>query len=80
MEGVFVANDCNVMTREGLFTIPTWLNDDKGSCTWMQMSSNESKLMSKTQFFCNSCYICLCGATLMACESWKVMFIETYGY
>ncbi len=26
--------------------------------------------------FYNSCYICLCGATLMTCESWKVVFIE----
>jgi hypothetical protein len=40
------------------------------------MSSNELKLMSKHQFFYNSCYICLCGGTLMACESWKVVLIE----
>jgi hypothetical protein len=39
------------------------------------MSSNEPKLMSKQQLFCNSCYICLCGATLMACELWKVVLI-----
>jgi hypothetical protein len=44
------------------------------------MSSNEPKLMSKCQFFCNSCCICLCGATLMACVSWKVVLIEKYGY
>jgi hypothetical protein len=43
---------------------------------WVQMSSNEPKLLSKCQFFCNSCYICLCVAILMACESWKVGFIE----
>jgi hypothetical protein len=36
----------------------------------------EHTLMSTRQFFCNSCYMCLCGATLMACESWKVVFIE----
>jgi hypothetical protein len=42
---------------------------------WVRMRSNKPKLMSKRQLFCNSCYICLCGATLMACESWKVVFI-----
>ncbi len=31
--------------------------------------------MSKQQLFNNSSYICLCGATLMACELWKVVFI-----
>jgi hypothetical protein len=43
---------------------------------WVGMNSNELKLMSKHQLFCNFCYICLCGATLMACESWKVMVVE----
>jgi hypothetical protein len=40
------------------------------------MSSDELKLMSKYQLFYNSCYICLYGATLMACESWKITLIE----
>ncbi len=43
---------------------------------WVWMSSNKPKLMSKLQFFYNSCYFCLCGATLMACELWKIVFIE----
>ncbi len=43
---------------------------------WMWMSSNEPKLMSKCQLFYNSYYICLCGAILMACESWKVVLIN----
>jgi hypothetical protein len=34
----------------------------------VQMNSNVPKLMSKCQLFCNSCYICLYDATLMACE------------
>jgi hypothetical protein len=42
----------------------------------MWMSSNELKLMSKGQLFSNSCYICLRDATLIACESWKVVLIE----
>jgi hypothetical protein len=42
----------------------------------VQMRSNEPNLMLKHQFFKNSYYIYLCGATLMACESWKVVFIE----
>ncbi len=45
-------------------------------CSWAHMSSNKPKLMSKRQLFCNSCYICLCGVTWMACESWKVVVIE----
>ncbi len=40
------------------------------------MSSKKPKLMSKRQLFYNSYYICLCGATSMACESWKVVLIE----
>jgi hypothetical protein len=40
----------------------------------VKVSSNEP--MSRHQFFCNSCYIGLCGATLMACESWKVVLSE----
>jgi hypothetical protein len=36
----------------------------------------QAKINVKTSFFCNSCYICLCGAALMACESWKVVLIE----
>jgi len=32
--------------------------------------------LKKIALFCNSCYICLCGATLVAGESWKVVFIE----
>jgi hypothetical protein len=40
------------------------------------MSSNKPKLMSKQQFFCNSCCICLHGAILMAHESWKILIIE----
>jgi hypothetical protein len=35
-----------------------------------------AKIDVKMLFLCNFCYICLCGATLMACESWKVVFIE----
>jgi hypothetical protein len=42
----------------------------------VKVSSNEPKLMSQNQLFCNSCYICLCGAFLMACESWKVVLSE----
>jgi hypothetical protein len=42
----------------------------------VRMSSNKAKLMLKHQLFCNSCYICLCGAILIACESWKVVLIE----
>jgi len=42
----------------------------------VKVSSNEPKLMSRHQLFCNSCYIRLCGATLMACESWKVVLSE----
>ncbi len=34
------------------------------------------KLMSKSQLFYNSCYICLYGAILMEWESWKVVLIE----
>jgi hypothetical protein len=48
----------------------------KTNHVWVRMSSNEPKLMSKHQFFCNFCYICLCDATLMACESWKIVIIE----
>jgi len=51
-----------------------------GLVTKVWMSSNEPKLMSKRKFFYNSCYICLCGAILMACELWKIMLIEWYGY
>jgi hypothetical protein len=40
------------------------------------MNSNEPKLMLKRQLFCNSCYICLCGATLRACESWKLCLLN----
>jgi hypothetical protein len=43
---------------------------------WVWVTSNKPKLMSKCQLFYNSCYICLCVAILMACESWKVVFIE----
>ncbi len=31
----------------------------------------QAKIDVKSQIFYNSCYICLCGAILMACESWK---------
>jgi len=51
-----------------------------GSLTWARMSSNKPKLMSKRKFFYNSYYICLCDGTLKACESWKVVVIEYYGY
>jgi hypothetical protein len=42
----------------------------------VQISSNEQKLMSKCQLLCNPCYNCLYNTILMACESWKVVFIE----
>jgi len=48
-------------------TLMTSLSETNHLKVWM--SSNEPKLMSKGQLFYNSYYICLCGATLMACES-----------
>jgi hypothetical protein len=33
----------------------------------VEMSWNKPKSMSKGPFFCNSCYTCLCGATLVTC-------------
>jgi len=42
----------------------------------VRINSNKPKLMSKCQLFYNFYYICLCSATLMACESWKVVLIE----
>ncbi len=47
--------------------------NEKHGCIWTQMNQN---LMSKHQLFCNSYYICLCGATLVACELWKVGYWE----
>jgi hypothetical protein len=42
----------------------------------LQIGANELKQVKinvKYQKNCNFCYICLCGVTLMACESWKVI-------
>jgi len=35
-----------------------------------------AKIDVKTSIFYNSSYICLCDATLMACELWKIVLIE----
>jgi hypothetical protein len=36
----------------------------------------QAKIDVKSQKNYNSCYICLCGAILMACESWKVVLLN----
>jgi len=36
----------------------------------------QAKIYVKNQLLYNFCYTCLCGATLMACDSWKVVLIE----
>ncbi len=61
-----------------------WRNTNFWKCIdFAKFCANELKWVKidvKKLIFCNSCYICLCGAILMACESWKVVFIEKYGY
>lgn len=39
----------------------------------MGLDAHEAKIDVKTS---KSWYICLCGDTLKACESWKIIFIE----
>jgi hypothetical protein len=44
---------------------------------WVQMSSNEPKLMSKYELFCNFCYICLRGANLWHVNHGKLCLLNS---
>jgi hypothetical protein len=52
-----------------------WLKPNYKSM-WGVDEFKQTKIDVKMLFFYNFCYICLCNAILMACDSWKVLLTK----